>query len=89
MAAGKPVVASSVGGIPELVQDQTTGILVPPGDFESLAGALSRLVSDPELIRAMGAMGRETVRHRFTMEQMALQNEAFYYDVLDGKVDHA
>jgi glycosyltransferase involved in cell wall biosynthesis len=89
MAAGKPVVASFVGGIPELVEDQTTGLLVPPGDFESLAGALSRLASDPELVRAMGEMGRETVRHRFTMEQMALQNEAFYYDVLDGKVHYA
>jgi glycosyltransferase involved in cell wall biosynthesis len=89
MAAGKPVVASAVGGIPELVEDQTTGILVPPGDFEALAGALSRLASDPERVRAMGEIGRETVRHRFTMEQMALQNEAFYYDVLDGKVHHA
>jgi glycosyltransferase involved in cell wall biosynthesis len=88
MAAGKPVVASSVGGIPELVEDRTTGILVPPGDFESLAGALSRLASSPELMRSMGEMGRETVRHRFTMEQMALRNEAFYYDILDGKADH-
>jgi glycosyltransferase involved in cell wall biosynthesis len=89
MAAGKPVVASAVGGIPELVQDQTTGILVPPGDCEALAGALSRLASNPELMRAMGDAGRETVRQGFTMERMALQNEAFYYDILDGKVDHA
>ena len=58
MAAGVPVVASRVGGIVEVVEDERTGLLVPPADPTALAGALERLISDPSLRRVMGAEAR-------------------------------
>src|SRR5919201_317243 len=57
MAHGKPVVASAVGGIPELVEDGVTGFLVEPGDVDGLRGALQRLLDDPALRRRMGREG--------------------------------
>jgi glycosyltransferase involved in cell wall biosynthesis len=68
MAAGLPVVASAVGGVPELVEDGVTGVLVPPGDPAALAAALDRLLADPDLRRRMGAAGRARVRARFDLE---------------------
>jgi glycosyltransferase involved in cell wall biosynthesis len=65
MAAGLPVVASRVGGVPELVADGETGLLVPPGRPESLAEALGRLIADPELRHRLGDAGRIRVRERF------------------------
>jgi len=58
MAAGLPVVASRVGGIPNVVLDATTGLLVPPGDSRALAQALEQLIFDPLLRRRMGDAGR-------------------------------
>jgi glycosyltransferase involved in cell wall biosynthesis len=58
MAAGKPVVASAVGGLADLVVDGATGILVPPGDVEALRGAIARLLGDPLLREKMGQAGR-------------------------------
>jgi glycosyltransferase involved in cell wall biosynthesis len=60
-AAGKPVVASDVGGIPEVVHDGVTGVLVPAGDAAALARALRRLLKDPTLCRQMGAAARSNV----------------------------
>jgi glycosyltransferase involved in cell wall biosynthesis len=59
MAHGKPVVASAVGGLPDLVVDGETGLLVPPGDVEALRAALERLLADRDLRRRFGAAGRE------------------------------
>ncbi|MBX0322120.1 glycosyltransferase family 4 protein [Halomicroarcula sp. F13] len=64
MAAKTPVVASSVGGIPEMVVDGETGVLVPPHDPETLAETLDRLLDDPERLREMGAAG-----HRRLLDQ--------------------
>ena len=85
MAAAKPVVATDVGGPGELVADERTGLLVPPGDFLSLARALSRLSSDKDLIRRMGENGRARVKEHFTMEQMAKRNEGYYYELLEER----
>ena len=63
-AAGLPVVATAMGGIPELVENGRTGLLVPPGDAASLAAALTAVVSDPGRARRMGLAGRERVRTR-------------------------
>jgi glycosyltransferase involved in cell wall biosynthesis len=68
MAAGLPVVASRVGGIPELVADGETGILVEAGDADELAAAISRLLADPELRRSMGEAGRDRARVSFALE---------------------
>ncbi|MFQ5849117.1 MAG: glycosyltransferase family 4 protein [Candidatus Binatia bacterium] len=82
MAAGKPVVASRVGGLPELVENKVTGLLVPPGDPLALARAISHLVTQKEGLESMGIKARERVEQHFTMEQMAKKNEDFYYDLL-------
>jgi len=66
-AAGKPVVASRLSGVPELVADGETGLLVPPGDPEALAAALAGLLADPERAARMGEAGRERVRRVFDL----------------------
>jgi glycosyltransferase involved in cell wall biosynthesis len=71
MAAGAPVVATAVSGIPELIEHEVNGLLVAPEDPEALADALLRLHDDPELTRRLTAAGRETVRERFDGEQLA------------------
>ena len=67
MAAGLPVVASGISGIPELVDDGSTGLLVPSGDPIAVAEALERLSFDPELRRAMGQAGRARVVREFSL----------------------
>src|SRR5262245_23133968 len=84
MAAAKPVVVSKVGGLTEAVVDGVTGFLVPPQDPQALAEAIAKLVREPTLAAEMGLRGRERVRQRFSLTQMAQQNEAFYYDLLEG-----
>ena len=70
MAHGRPVVATPVGGTPELVADGETGLLVPPRDPQRLADALRELLSDPERARRMGDAGRRRVASRFSAEEM-------------------
>jgi glycosyltransferase involved in cell wall biosynthesis len=66
MASARPVVASAVGGLLDLVADGETGLLVPPRDVTALRSALERLLADGELRRRMGEAGRERVRERFS-----------------------
>lgn len=82
MAAGRPVVASRVGGLVESVVDQQTGFLVPSGDSTGLAASIAALVRRPDLARQMGERGRQRVLGEFTMEQMAQKNENLYFDLL-------
>lgn len=69
MASQLPVVASAVSGIPELVENGRTGILVPPGDPSAIADGLQRLQSDPFLRDWMGTAGREKVQRRFDLRR--------------------
>jgi glycosyltransferase involved in cell wall biosynthesis len=78
MAAGKPVIATNGGGVPEIVEDGKTGILVPMGDAPAMAEAISRLLADPVLASDMGTRGRERVRNHFTIEHKARKIEAVY-----------
>ena len=71
LGSGVPAVASDLSGIPELVQDGVTGLLVPPGNAEALASALTRLAGDPELRRRLGLAGREKVLAEFDVETNA------------------
>lgn len=71
MAAGRPVVATSVGGTPEAVVDEETGLLVPPGDVEALVHAIDALLDDPELARRFGKAGARRVRERFDADASA------------------
>jgi glycosyltransferase involved in cell wall biosynthesis len=71
MASGVPVIASNLSGIPELVNDQLTGLLVPPRDVTSLADALVQYLKDPELRRRLGRAGREKVVKEFDLNKNA------------------
>jgi glycosyltransferase involved in cell wall biosynthesis len=81
MALGKPVVASRVGGTPEVVEDGETGMLVPPSDASALAEALASLVRSPEAMERMGHAGRQRVAERFGAERMASEIEEVYREV--------
>lgn len=78
MAAGCAVVATSVGGIPEVVRDGVDGLLVPPGDPEALARALSRLASDPQTRARMQRAARARYEEAFTARRMAARTLEIY-----------
>jgi L-malate glycosyltransferase len=69
MALGRPVVASAVGGIPEVIQDRVNGRLVPPGDDAALADACLELATDRELARTIGERARQTIEDSFSHER--------------------
>lgn len=79
MAAGVPVVASQVGGIPEVISHGKEGFLVPPGDVDQLATAIERLAIDSQLRGRFGSAGRGTVRSRFSIETMLSQTRDLFY----------
>jgi glycosyltransferase involved in cell wall biosynthesis len=85
MACGKAVVATTAGGIPEVVVDGVTGLLVPPRDDQALAGAIVRLLRDDDLRGRMGAAGLERVRESFSAERMVSDTVAVYEQVLSER----
>lgn len=84
MAFGLPVVATTAGGLPEVVEDGLTGILVPPGDSQSLAEAVIQLLRDPDLRRRMGEAGRERVSAKFIVDKVVGQTLAVYEGVIQN-----
>lgn len=78
MAAEKAAVATAVGGVPEVVDDQATGFLVPPRDPQALAARIVQLLKDQALSRRMGRAGLERVRQLFTVERMVQETAAAY-----------
>ncbi|WP_459614809.1 glycosyltransferase family 4 protein [Bordetella sp. 2513F-2] len=88
-AAGLPVIGTQVGGVPEMMRDGVTGILVPVKDQPALTEALRRLVDDPELRRRMGEAGRSMVweEARFSPERLAENTEAVYRKWLAERSD--
>ena len=85
MAAGCAVVATTVGGIPDVVEDGFNGLLVPAGDSRALEAALARLLADRELAREMGRAARATIASRFTPERTVSQVEELYSDLGVGR----
>jgi sugar transferase (PEP-CTERM/EpsH1 system associated) len=85
MAVGLPVVATAVGGTPEVVVDGVTGLLVPPGDPDALAQSIARLLCDPDLRYKMGQAGRERVVKHFSVGRMVEQTEWLYEQLLVEK----
>jgi glycosyltransferase involved in cell wall biosynthesis len=83
MAAGRPVVATRVGGVPWLVEPGVTGDLVPPGDVQAMAEALGRIVASPRQRSAMGERAHEQALSRFAPELVALRTVDFYHQVVD------
>ena len=86
MAAGLPVVATRVGGIPEVVEDGATGFLVPPGDVAAMHRILERLTGDPALAARLGAAGQAHVQAHFTVQQMVRQVERLYDQLAQRKI---
>jgi glycosyltransferase involved in cell wall biosynthesis len=84
MAAARPIVASRVATIPEVVVDGETGILVPAGDALALAEALTRLAHNPLLAREMGEAGRRRLRDQFSVEKMVGDTERLYRELADS-----
>ncbi|MEN6371529.1 MAG: glycosyltransferase family 4 protein [Armatimonadota bacterium] len=82
MAMAKPVVAYSVGGIPEIVIDGHTGFLIPSGDIDGLAEKLNLLSKDPDMRKKLGQQGRTRVAESFNIEQMTDCVEQVYNQVL-------
>jgi glycosyltransferase involved in cell wall biosynthesis len=83
MAAGKPVVASRVGGIPDLVRHAETGYLVPPADEEALADGIKKLLDDPEKAKQMGQRGKEYC-HQFSLDAMVSKLDDLYSDLMQN-----
>ena len=82
MAAGKPVIATDGGALPEIVLPGETGLLVPMGDAPAMAEAMAALLSDPDRAAAMGAAGRQRVRERFTIAHTVRKLESIYEHLL-------
>ena len=80
MALSRPVVASNVGGIPEMIEDGVTGLLVPPHDPVALAAAIVRLLKDHPLADTLGRAGHDLVHDRFCIELMVAAVESIYDD---------
>jgi glycosyltransferase involved in cell wall biosynthesis len=78
MAAGRPAVASRVGGIPAVVEDRKTGLLVPPNDPAALARALEELLRKPDWAKELGAAARASIGERFSAAAMVRAIESVY-----------
>jgi glycosyltransferase involved in cell wall biosynthesis len=82
MAAGVPVVATRVGGNPEVVQDGATGFLTPPRDAAALARGIGLLLADPELASRFGRAAKQRIADHFSFERMVEKTEHLYLDLL-------
>ena len=85
LAGGRPVVATRVGGVPDVVRDSVDGFLVERGDIDGLADRLGRLAGDPELARRMGEAGRKRMRERYSVERLVDDVDALYRKLLAEK----
>ena len=79
----KPVVATRVGGVPDIVQDGETGFLVDPGDCQAIAKRVVRLLRDPELRREMGRKGRRFVEAYCSQSVMVHRLEQLYQNLME------
>jgi len=83
MAAGKPIVASGIGGIADTLEDERTGLLVPAGDTAALAEALARVLGEPGLSGRLGAAAHQAARRRHSLKDMIGKLEALYETMYD------
>jgi glycosyltransferase involved in cell wall biosynthesis len=83
LAAGRAVVATRVGGVPDVVEEGETGFMVRPGDTHALAERLEILARNPERRAAMGAAGRERVLRRYAVDRLVDDIDALYRELLE------
>ena len=84
LAAGRPVVATRVGGVPDVVEEGQDGFLVEPGDTDDLAKRLGQLARDPELRKRMGRAGRDRVLPRYAVERLVDDVDRLYRSLLES-----
>ena len=84
MAMEVPVIATNIGGLPEVVEDGKTGILIPPGDVNALCSAIKYLVKNPEARLKMGENGRARVLEKFTIEQNVRKTEDVFLSLVEA-----
>ena len=89
MASRLPIVATQVGGIPELVIDGETGVLVPPDDADQLADGLCKVLESPQLRKKMGCAGRQRIEETFTLERKLNETEKLYLSMLASGSDQS
>ena len=82
MAVGVPVVAAKVGGIPEMIEDGGTGLLIDPHDANSICEAVSKVLSDQKLAQSMGQRAKEAAQDRFRASAVCEKTLQAYRDVL-------
>jgi glycosyltransferase involved in cell wall biosynthesis len=85
MAVGLPVIATAVGGTPEVITDGVTGLLIPPRDPAALAGALARFLADPAGAKQMGAKARRHVAANFSLERLGREINEIYGELAEKK----
>ncbi len=85
MAAARPVVATTVGGIPEAVLDGVNGFLVQPGDADALAFAIRKMLENRIMAESMGEAGRRRVLEMFSLEEMVKKTERLYLEAFNGR----
>jgi len=81
MACGAPIVATTAGAFPEVIEDGVSGLLVPPGDARALADAIERVLGDGLLQRRLGREGRQRIVEQFSWRETAVQTLALYQQV--------
>jgi glycosyltransferase involved in cell wall biosynthesis len=86
MAASLPVIATRVGGVPEMIEDPASGLLIDRGDAAALAACLVRLAGDPGLRRQMGSRARQLAEDRFSLDRMLDESEAFFASLAEKGV---
>ena len=86
LAAGRPVVSTDVGGVATVVAHERTGLLVPPDDPDSLAGAITRLLDDPQLAQRLGDAGAADVHARFSLDRLVADIVRIYEEGLRARV---
>lgn len=86
MSAGKPVISTAVGGVPELIENGSSGLLVPRADSEALARAINRLAANPNLRKTMGTVAARCARDRYSLQTMTEAYEELYEAMLSGNL---
>jgi len=84
MSLGVPVVATEVGGVPDLISSSAVGSVVPSEDPSRLATALLQLLENPEKAAKLGSAGRRHVMEEFSLERMAIDTAKVYHDCLEN-----